>query len=316
MKTWRALVTLLDRREDAMSLAICRILAASTVFLHLVSMWTSGTARALWVDETRGGILGVSCDLLEPIGGCSVGNVAFVTVLTGIAALFMAVGAFTRVAALATWFGFRFLVQLNWAFGGSSYWLLTSALFVLALSGCGRALSIDARRGGTTEAPAWPRYVLIIQLVLMYWSTGIQKVSAGWIPGGPLDAVWYVLRDPNWTRFDPRGFAPPFALTQAASLGTWLFENSSPLLLLAFWFRATRDRPGRVRAFFNRFDIRAKYLLVGASLHLGIAALMEVGPFAAATFVLYAACFAPREWRAVLARVRPRARVVEAPAVA
>ena len=51
---------------------------------------------------------------------------------------------------------------------------------------------------------------------------------------------------------DPQSLAPWFRVTQLATLGTWLFELSGLLLLLAFWYRHTRDRPGRLRAFFNR----------------------------------------------------------------
>ena len=69
------------------------------------------------------------------------------------------------------------------------------------------------------------------------------------------------------------------------------------VLWLAFWYRLTRDRPGRLRAAFNRWDARALYLLLGVSMHLGIEATMEVGAFFPATMALYVAAFTPDEWR-------------------
>ena len=68
--------------------------------------------------------------------------------------------------------------------------------------------------------------------------------------------------------------------------------------MLAFYYRATVDRPGRLRRWFNRHDFRAMYLTVGFCLHLGIELTLEVGSFFGGMMVLYAACLHPNEWRA------------------
>jgi hypothetical protein len=228
------------------------------------------------------------------------------------------------VTVFLTWFCFLTLSNLNDQSGGSSDDLLLNGLFILMWSGCGRALSIDwlqRRRedpAAATDAPAWPRYVLIFQIVTVYSTTGLQKVSNTWWPPpfGSADAIWFILQDPNWTRWliSGQSLAPFFRLTQLATVGTWLFENGGLLLLLAFWFLHTRERPGRVRAFFNaplkRFgsnvDFRLLYLAVGFSMHFGIWVLMEVGPFFNAVLVCYACCITPAEWRAALDRLRWR----------
>ena len=98
----------------------------------------------------------------------------------------------------------------------------------------------------------------------------------------------------------------PPALTQLATLTTWIFEVSAPLLLLAFYFRATDGRPGRLRQWFNHWDYRLWYLGLGFCLHLGIELTMEVGAFFGAMLVFYAACIQPREWQAVSARIARR----------
>ena len=166
--------------------------------------------------------------------------------------------------------------------------------------------------------------MLIFQIVLVYWTTGVQKLSIGWWPPpfGTLDAIWYILQQPTWIRFPTLEWATPlFRFTQAVTLTTWLFENSAPLLLVAFWYRFTRDRPGRVRAWFNaplrgltrwlwpralELDYRLCYLALGLSMHLGIWLLMEVGPFLNSVLVCYACCITPAEWRSVLAKLKPR----------
>lgn len=306
-RLWRRWVALLDRREDAAALALCRILAAVTLFHHLVATWMSGAHAMVWIDVEHGGMRRLNPGLLDHVGGASPATVQGVMLAGTIAAVMLGAGAFTRVAAVIAWLSFRTLVGLNDHSGGSSDELLVNVLFLLMLSGCGDALSFDARvRGKTAPVPAWPRYVLIGQLVLMYWMTALQKVSAGWIPGGPLDALWFILQQPTWQRTSMTWLAPLYPVTQLATAVTWFFEQAAPLLLLAFFFRDTADRPGRVRAWFNRVDFRAKYLAVGLVLHLGIWATLEVGPFLGTVLALYACCFHPDEWRRAAARWRSR----------
>jgi hypothetical protein len=156
--------------------------------------------------------------------------------------------------------------------------------------------------------------MLVFQLALMYWSTGMQKVSSGWVPGGKADALWYILQQPTWQRMPMEWAAPLFPLTQVATLGTWTFEQTAPLLLLAAFYRNTRTRGGRLRALANRIDLRTKYLLVGIAMHIGIEVSMEVGAFSLASLSLYFCCYHPDEWRALGRRLFRRPAIAEAPA--
>jgi hypothetical protein len=87
-------------------------------------------------------------------------------------------------------------------------------------------------------------------------------------------------------------------------LSAWCFENGAPLLLLAFWYRRTRGRPGRVRALFNRIDVRSLYVAAGVLLHLGIWATLEVGEFLGYCLAYFACCFSPHEWQGGFSRLR------------
>ncbi len=306
MKFWSRWVSLLDRREEATALAASRIIAGFTLGHHLVATWASGAWRAVWVDVQFGGIRSVDHGVLDWIGGATPFHVRAFMAMGIASSVLMVGGAWTRAACVLAWFSFRTLSLLNDHSGGSSDDLLISVLFLLMFSGCGRALSLDGpgRTGG--ETPAWPRYLLVGQMVLMYFTTGLQKVSAGWLPFGPMDALWYILQQPTWHRIDMRWLWPLFPLTQLGSAVTWLFELGAPLLLLAFWYRLTRERPGKARTWFNRVDFRTKFLLVGLALHLGIFLTMEVGPFLGTMLALYAACFSPAEWKRAIARLRDR----------
>lgn len=313
MTLWRRWVALLDRREAATSLALARIVLGLSLVGHLGHIAWVGGDRLVWTDAAYGGLRTLSPGWLAHLGGLTPENVRGLVIVTIVAAAAFSVGAFTRIAALVTWIGFRTLADLNGHAGGAYDELAKNILLLLLVSGCGRALSVDAwrtaRAGGTAAdrlAPAWPRYVLIFQLVLMYWATGMQKVSSGWVPGGSADALWYILQQPTWQRGEMTWLAPLFPLTQLATLGTWFFEQGSPLLLLAFWYRHTRTRPGRMRAAFNRLDVRAIYLLVGVGMHAGIEATMEVGVFCWATMAIYVACFHPDEWASAGRKLRAR----------
>ena len=144
--------------------------------------------------------------------------------------------------------------------------------------------------------PAWPRYLAILQLVVVYQSAGLQKVSAFWLPGGELSALYYVLNQVSWARWELPGlWVTLYPLTQAATLVTWCFEVGAFLLLLALYFRDTRTRKGRLRAIFNRLSFRTLYLGIGALFHLGTAFSLQLGIFPFAVLAIYPACFHPDE---------------------
>lgn len=300
---WMRWAALLDRRGDATPLAVARIVAGVTIFWHLQAMWRSGIGLAVWVDQKYGGIKGVDLDWLDPFGGATPGNVKVLMGFGMAFALLMAAGVYSRATSFATYLVFRVLTGLNDHAGGSSDDLLINGLFLLMFSQCGGALSWDNRGQPPRDVPMWPRYVLIGQLVLVYGTTGLQKVSASWLPVGDLDALWYIFQQPSWHRADMEWLAPFYKLTQLGTLVTWCFEVGAPVLLLAFWYRDTPERPGRVRALFNRLDVRTLYLCVGLSLHLGIWLTMAVGPFFGGIAVCYAACFTGAEYRAAWKRV-------------
>ena len=308
MNPWQRWVRFIDRREPATVLAICRILVGTIVGAHLAHAVLTGSDQLVWADAAFGGLRTLKVPwLLEQLGGLTPDVIRRFTLASSIFAFAFAAGAFTRVSGLLALIGFRTLADLNTHSGGSYDELLKNELFILILSGCGSALSIDALwRPRATEVPAWPRYVLVFQLVLMYWSTGLQKVSAGWVPGGKADALWYIFQQPTWHRFDMRWAAPYYPLTQLATRATWIFAVGAPFLLRALWWRHTRTRPGWLRAQGNRLDARALFLVWGFLMHLGIEATMEVGAFSFGSLALYVCAWHPDELAALWRRIRGR----------
>jgi hypothetical protein len=155
--------------------------------------------------------------------------------------------------------------------------------------------------------PAWPRYLFIAQLLVVYGFTGWQKVALSWTPLGGYSALYWVLQDPNWQRADWSALAAwLYPLTQLATALTWHWEQLAPLLLLVYYFRATRDRPGRLRALCNRRDLRLPFALVGVGLHVGIGCLMQLGPFSWIALAYYIALWHPAEIEHLWAGLRRR----------
>ena len=308
MSLWQRWVQLLDRREAALPLALVRMAAGLIVTLHISRIWLRGIHLWAWVDDDFGGLRNLSAGFLDRFGGLTPENVQLVMAFTIVAAVAMFLGLGTRVATLATLLSYGYLADLNGHAGGSYDELVKNTLFLLFLSGCGRALSLDERiRPTDGMTTAWPRWLMIFQLVLMYWMTALQKVSSSWVPIAESDALFYILQQPTWQRFPLplESLATIYPLTRLATFGVWLWEQSAPLLLLAYWYRETHERPGRLRALFNRYDFRAIYLFFGLGMHLGIEALMEVGPFSFASLTLYFACFHPDEWSRLRQRLVP-----------
>jgi len=95
--------------------------------------------------------------------------------------------------------------------------------------------------------PAWPRYVIIAQLICIYWSTGLYKTGSVWRQG---DALYYSLNMDHFYRFE--------GLTQWVSLHlatnvfrvmsyvTWWWEKLFPLVavgLVLQWGLRHRNAP-------------------------------------------------------------------------
>ena len=75
------------------------------------------------------------------------------------------------------------------------------------------------------------------------------------------------------------------------------------LLLAFFWARYRGERAGRVGRFLIRIRYRTLFMAVGLPMHLGIALVMEVGPFSWASMAYYAALVRPDEVRQLVQRL-------------
>lgn len=311
---WSNIADRLSGYEAATPLALVRILVAATLLWELVDMGLSGAMALLWLPESAGGF-GVthSTTWLGEHVSPTASNIYRVYGATLVAVGCLLLGLGPRPAAFAALLGLRFLVQQHPLTFSSHDRVFSNALFVLCFARSGETLSLWAwlrRRRWTSGAlvPAWPRYLLVYQLALLYTCTGIQKLGLAWWPSGGYLAVHYALLTPHFARQDWWWIAWLGPLTRMASLITWWWESLWWTVPVWMWLRSTADQGGRLRRWATRLDLRSLFVVTGLGMHLTILMMMDVGPFSLVTLALYPSLYQHDElleaWRRLLGQGR------------
>jgi hypothetical protein len=306
---WKRWVAVTSREEDGLTFALFRVAIGLALLGTVGTVVVHGLVRVIWVDKAFGGYrsLGHNSLLVNALGGPRPEVIGGIVATALVAGLLLVLGLGGRVTAFVAAQSWLALSLVNGHTGGSYDELLSNALWLLVLGPNSRTLSLDARfRQGSFFDPrpigAWARYLVLLQLVVVYCSTGLQKVSAYWTPVGGWSALYYILQQPSWQRTDLSVLARVYPLTQVATATTWLWEVTSPFLILSMWLRMEPERGGRFRKLLARWDYRKVFFVVGVGIHLGIEALMNVGPFSWIALSFYVALWHPDEIRGLWAR--------------
>lgn len=279
-RAWRAWVELMDRREPPTALALVRIAAAFVLLCDYLYVWHVGLIDPLWSRYPAGFATGYT-GWADSLGVSAFGLWA---IATG-ALVCVLLGAATRVACIV----FVLVSAQQSAIAPdseSAIDMLMRIVFVtLALSGCNARWSVDAwirRRIGKPMAalvPAWPRLLLLMQVVWVYFSAGQNKASQDWGPLGGFTALANALLDPHNGRLPPGLVSALYPLTRVATALTITFELTALFYLLWLYFAATADRPGRLRRFANRWRLRWIWFSLYVCFEIGIAVGLELGAF-------------------------------------
>lgn len=303
---WRRWVDWLTTPESALSLAIFRIASGISIWLVVVPTLRDG-AGVVWVDRAFGGVSRlVASPWYAPWGAVTPGASAGWVAVALAAATALILGFGGRVTALVALQACLAVVDINPSAGGSYDELMFNGLWLLVLGSGSQTLSLDAwlRTGSVLPVSSigrWARFLVVFQLLLVYTTTGLQKVSAHWVPGGGSTALYYILQQPTWQLGDNTwlAFEPWFSLTRLGTMVTWLWEVSAPLWLLAW----AASLPG---AAWGRWlvvgRVREAYAAIGLVLHFALLLVMNIGPFSWVSLSFYAALVHPEEWQSVLTR--------------
>lgn len=290
-----------DRREAPYSLALVRLLLGSTLLFDLCQAGYFNVVSLLFAPTPRGAgwdASGLPAPFVMRVFGASEGTAYGLWWFAVLACVLFTLGAAYRLTSVALVFAMIEVEACQPVRDGIDA-LLHIVLAVLAVSGAGEAWSVDAwlrkRRGKEPRAiPAWPRYLLFLQVIWVYVSAGHQRGHT-WGPFGGFSAVGDVLGDPHFARFAPGSLALFYPLACLGTLLTMAFEVSSPLILLWTWLEHRPSRGGRFGDLARRFHLRWVWLAVGASLHAGIALTMNLGMFPYGMLALYPVFFRPDE---------------------
>ena len=292
---WRSWVSVLSRTEDGRALAAFRIGIGLSLLYTFVLPLQDGAIAPIWLDNDFGGIRNLSKPpwLIALLGGATP-TVIWGTIAAVIGCgLLLVLGIWARAAALI---GMVLMNNYSWlnshAVGGHDD-LIANALWLLVFANSTATWSLRCKLkhgqwSSDEQVMSWPRQLAVAQLIVMYSSTGLQKLSAHWVPFGDMTALWYIMLQPTWARYDLTWLAPYAWTTKIATFMTWCFEIGAPLY---WWFahaQATADRQGQLRRWTNRLRLRECFVAFGLSMHIGIWVLMEVGPFSIASIAYYA----------------------------
>lgn len=292
-------------------LALIRVALALCALGTLAHMIWSGVLLWVWGDLEFGGYRqnapGHWWWSFVPHTEAGLWGTVTLAITAGVLVL---VGLGGRASSLALLILTMALTSINPESGGGHDRLLTNALWLLVLSPASATLSLDCRlRTGawsdTTPRPAWTRDLFLFQLVLVYVTTGVQKIGGGdWMPWGEFMALHYALQLPSWQRWDLSGVLGSVTpLTQLATVGTMLFELGAPLLWLGVWAER-HPEGGRVVRLARRVHLRRGFVLAAVMFHVGIDALMNIGPFSWVSMSYLFAAFEHDELVAAWRRLR------------
>jgi hypothetical protein len=313
---WRAWVALWDGVEHPRSLGLVRICLGLVILWDFLEIARLDLVTALFVGQGAGGLSDAATRADPPwwvdLFGASVASGrALHAVLAASAAAFV-LGFFTRVSAVVLVIAWaQFALVLPAADRGIDT-LCRDVLLIFWLARSGDWLSIDALRrtgsiwGDGTPIPAWPRRLLMLQIVAMYFLAGIQKTGIHWWPMGHFAALYFILQDPAIARFDFHWLSmqPFFFFTQLSSFVTILFQDTYPVVLLFRWAKTYPDGPGWFRQWLLRHGwLEWLWIATGAIFHLLLAATTELGIFPWAMLALYPAWLHPDEWEALWKRL-------------
>ncbi len=308
MKAWTAFVRAATAKEHGAALAVFRIALAFGVLLDALHAVRPEVLVLFQPLEDGGLAYGKNVfPLWSLLGGPSAAGVtalAWASIPLSAALLLGFGGRVTAAVLLHVLLAYKGLPA---DIGGGYDRLISNGLWLLILGNGTATLSLDCRRatGAWTSdrlVHAFPRHLAVLQLTLLYVSTGLWKQGPAWHE--TYDAVYRTLFMTAYVRGNwwwAAHFAP---LLKVATIASKWWEI---LFFVPFGWHAAREGwlGSRARSW-SRFDLRWPFLGFGVVMHGVLLLAVNVGPFSPITWCFYGLWLSPAEWRSIGGRLRSR----------
>lgn len=318
MRLWFKKVTkLFDESEKPTVLALIRIFVALTVVYDLAVVGILDLPVWLWAPIDQGGVsptATAATSWFYKVFPSSADSATTLYVGMLVSAALFGIGFFTRTSAIVYVLLSAQSQILNDVGDRGIDRAIRIVILILAFSAAGRVYSVDARiktgtfRGDDAEAPAWPRYLVVCQLVIMYTAAGLSKSATLWLPWGGHGALYVILNEPIYATMDFGFLEHPvlYFLTQVGTASSRTWELMSGIVLLAAHYRRTPNGPGGLRRFMNRYPIRNLYVAFGVAFHVLLVFTLKLGIFPWSMLAFFPAFFRPDEIEGWFERLRAR----------
>lgn len=249
----------LDEPVDALGLAFFRIAFGVLMLAAVVRFVAYGWVHDLYIAPPFH-FTYLGFDWVKPWPGS---GLYFHFALMGLAALGIALGAFTRLSALVFFLTFTYAELIDKATYLNHYYLVSLIALLLCVLPSGAACSVDAwrqRRRGL-EVPGrvgrWVYLLLRAQVGLVYFFAGFAKLNADWLLSAEPLRTWLPVH------------------ADAPLIGPLLAE---PALAYAMSFAGAAFDLSVAPLLFIRRTRRWAYL-AAASFHVAVWALFPIGVF-------------------------------------
>jgi vitamin K-dependent gamma-carboxylase len=294
--TSRRLAGWLGRPVDAAGIGAFRLLFGLLMVGAVLRFVAKGWVRELYLDPAYH-FTYLGFDWVRPF---SPAGMALLFLAMAAAALLVAIGAFTRVAAAIFFVTFTYAELIDQATYLNHYYLVSLLALLFTILPVSRALSFDAwhrARRGDTAPPTIPFYVLgllRVQVGLVYGFAGLAKLNHDWLFEAQPLRLWLA-------RFGDLPLVGPILIEPAAAyVMSWAGAAFDLFIVPFLLFQRTR-KPAYVAAL---------------AFHGIIWLLFPIGIFSFLMLTCATLFFEPSWPRRFIARIRPAAPVAAAPDLA
>ncbi len=216
------------RQRHIAPLAVLRMAFGAVLFISTVRFISRGWIRDFYVVPKYH----FPFHGFEWVGPMPEVYMYFLYVFMAIAALFICLGLFYRVAAPLFFLCFTYAELIDKTYYLNHYYLVTILSFLLIIVPANRYCSLDVLRKPSlrvTTVPAWTILIFKFQLCIIYFFAGLSKLTTDWLINAMPLKIWLLAK----TNVPVIG--PLFKYEWTAYFFSWagaLFDLSIPFLLL------------------------------------------------------------------------------------